>query len=178
MSRVFFTSDLHLGHENLCKNLRGFPSAKENDELIIENWNKTVTKRDIVFLLGDITMENNTVLRKYIPLLQGIIYVLPGNHENRQCCKSLQDFGITLIGNIKYKNFILSHIPIHQQEIRKARGNIHGHIHKGGNNWDLGNEYFNVNCEYHNYTPLLFDNLLDIYHERKLKSIIENNLEL
>ena len=56
MSRVFFTSDLHFGHENLCRVIRGM-SAKESEELIIENWNKVVTKRDLVYILGDFTFE-------------------------------------------------------------------------------------------------------------------------
>lgn len=56
MSRVFFTSDLHFGHENLYQGLRGM-TAQESYDLIKRNWNKVVTKRDIVYVLGDITME-------------------------------------------------------------------------------------------------------------------------
>ena len=46
---IFFTSDLHLGHENcirLCN--RPFSSIEEMDETLIENWNHKVTGKDPV----------------------------------------------------------------------------------------------------------------------------------
>ena len=45
---IFFTSDLHLGHENcirLCN--RPFSSIEEMDETLIENWNHKVTASDV-----------------------------------------------------------------------------------------------------------------------------------
>ena len=79
MARVFFTSDLHFGHKNLCQGLRGMTS-EDSDQLIINNWNKVVTKRDIVYVLGDITMENQNDIPKYIKQLNGRIILIGGNH--------------------------------------------------------------------------------------------------
>ena len=48
---IFFTSDLHLGHENcirLCN--RPFSSIEEMDETLIENWNHKVTGKDTVYI--------------------------------------------------------------------------------------------------------------------------------
>ena len=48
---IFFTSDLHLGHENcirLCN--RPFSSIEEMDETLIENWNHKVTGKDTCLL--------------------------------------------------------------------------------------------------------------------------------
>ena len=36
---------------------RGFTDEIEMNDLIISNWNKTVNKKDVTIILGDITME-------------------------------------------------------------------------------------------------------------------------
>ena len=58
---IFFTSDLHLGHENcirLCN--RPFSSIEEMDETLIENWNRKVTGKDTVYILGAKSRRRNT----------------------------------------------------------------------------------------------------------------------
>lgn len=52
MPSVYVIADLHLGHENVAK-WRGFQSIEEHDQLIIDNWNKTVNPTDTVWILGD-----------------------------------------------------------------------------------------------------------------------------
>jgi calcineurin-like phosphoesterase family protein len=59
MSIVRFIADLHLSHENMAKR-RGFSTIEEHDEHIIEKWNSVVHKRDITYILGDITMEKSS----------------------------------------------------------------------------------------------------------------------
>lgn len=53
---VFFISDLHLGHENMAIK-RGFSCADEMNQYIIDKWNAVIDKRDMVYILGDLTME-------------------------------------------------------------------------------------------------------------------------
>ena len=174
MSRVFFTSDLHFGHKNLCQGLRGMTS-EESDQLIINNWNKVVTKRDLVYVLGDITMENQNDIPKYIKQLNGRIILIGGNHDTKQCCDVYKKLGITVMGVLKYKGYICTHIPIHPRElvidgVQQWRGNIHGHVHqfeKGKAKYDYGPLYYNVNIELHNYTPIAFDDLVINFQKKK-----------
>lgn len=178
MARVFFTSDLHFGHKNLCQGLRGM-TAEESDKLIIDNWNKVVTKRDLVYVLGDITMENQNDIPKYISQLNGRIVLIGGNHDTKQCCNVYRKLGITVMGCLKYKGFICTHIPVHPYELEQEgrqllRGNIHGHVHIAGQidgvnyspKTDYGPLYYNVNTELHNYTPIAFDDLIINFHKR------------
>ena len=179
MARVFFTSDLHFGHKNLCQGLRGM-TTEESDKLIIDNWNKVVTKRDLVYVLGDITMENQNDIPKYVSQLNGRIVLIGGNHDTKQCCDVYRKLGITVMGCLKYKGFICTHIPVHPYELEQEdrqllRGNIHGHVHRSGTidgmeykpKTDYGPLYYNVNTELHNYTPIAFDDLLLDFQQRK-----------
>lgn len=55
MSNVYVIGDLHFGHKNIC-NFRldlGLTCEEEHAEFIIDNWNKTVNKRDTIWVLGD-----------------------------------------------------------------------------------------------------------------------------
>ena len=52
--KIFFTSDLHFGHENVLKmDNRPFKTVDEMDAELIKRWNKKVNKGDIVYVLGD-----------------------------------------------------------------------------------------------------------------------------
>lgn len=155
---VYFCSDLHLGHTNLIKNRRGFQSVEEHDQLIINNWNSVVHKKDKVFLLGDIAMETH----KYYHLLgelNGFIHLIPGNHDSPQHIKHLLAYIDKISGSIKYKGFWLSHIPLHPDELR-GKKNIHGHVHEKSLD---DSRYINVSMEVCNYTPVSFE---DIKYER------------
>ena len=62
---VYFTSDLHLGHENVIKLCnRPFDSIEEMDEALIHNWNRKVTNRDTVYVLGDLIYKKQKAARR------------------------------------------------------------------------------------------------------------------
>lgn len=159
MSKVYVISDTHFGHESIAKH-RGFSSAEEQDNLIVNNWNRVVNKRDTVWVLGDITMEkaNYEILRR----LNGTINVVLGNHDLPHHTKVLSGFVNKIGGAVKYKGCLLTHVPIHESEVNRFRKVIHGHVHEktimfGEKPHD---QYVNVCCEVINYTPILFENLL------------------
>ena len=80
----YYISDLHFFHENLNHSLdcRGFASAHEMNEYIIEKWNKKVREGDEVVILGDFSAghaeETNEVLRR----LYGRLFLIEGNHDH------------------------------------------------------------------------------------------------
>ncbi len=178
MRKIYFTSDLHFGHDNLCHKLRGMTS-EECDALIIENWNRVVRDKsetedgDKVYILGDISMDKPEYVEK-IRQLNGEKIVIGGNHDTVRCCQKLNELGITVIGCLEHKKFICTHIPVHPSQLEGLRGNIHGHIHKRGEGDNAMNHarmvtddprYYNVNCELHDYTPVLFDRIIRALEE-------------
>lgn len=154
MSDVRFISDLHLGHKNMAIKRR-FNDVYEHDEYIIEQWNKVVQKRDVTYVLGDITMEKPDYY--ILDALNGIKYVILGNHDMRQHVPELLKYVDGVAGMIKYKhNYILTHCPIHPSEMDRFCYNIHGHVHEHSLK---DKRYINVSAEVIDYTPKLLKEL-------------------
>jgi calcineurin-like phosphoesterase family protein len=157
MSTYIF-SDPHFHHENMAKR-RGFSSAEEMNELIVKNWNNTISKRDAVFLLGDITMEKKQY--EILGRLQGTIHVVLGNHDQRQHVREMLNYVHSVSGMIDYKEkAILTHCPIHPSQLEfRYSFNIHGHVHENSID-DV--RYINVCAEMINYTPVEFSKLITL----------------
>ena len=83
--KMFFTSDTHFCHENIIKYCkRPFKNAEENDTELIRRWNEKVSKDGIVFHLGDVAFGDPNKVDKILEQLNGIIYLVIGNHDWRQ----------------------------------------------------------------------------------------------
>ena len=153
---------------------RGFKDENEMNEHIISEWNKIVSKKDVTWILGDITMEkdNYEILNK----LNGIKKVILGNHDKPQHIKELLKY-VSSVQSMKYiqdrelGSMILTHAPIHPCELEyRYKYNIHGHVHK--NNVKIfkpgvmymeevdDKRYINVSAEVIDYKPKLLSELL------------------
>ena len=151
MSKAYFTSDWHLGHRNIIKYRPEFSSIQEHDQTLIANFNTLVTKRDIVYFLGDIAFTEEAIEQlKELNHCRKILVM--GNHDYKHASKFLGVFD-DLVGLKAYRSFWLSHCPIHPQEMRERVGNIHGHLHRSILN-DPDGKYFDVSPEKHNYMPV------------------------
>jgi len=135
---------------------RGFKDETEHDNRIIESWNKVVNKRDTVWILGDISMEK-TAPYHLLSKLNGIKNVVLGNHDQPQHVPELLKYVNKVCGCIQYKGYMLSHIPIHESELTRFKGNVHGHVHEKSL---PDKRYINVSCEVIDYTPKLLSELL------------------
>ena len=158
MSIVRFIADLHLSHANMAKR-RGFSTVEEHDEHIITKWNSVVNKRDVTYILGDVTMEKSSPY-PLLDRLNGIKHIVLGNHDRRQDTKKLFDYAESVAGMIQYKGIMLTHCPIHPMELEyRFNKNIHGHIHdkvvmKMLDGWEVVDDrYFCVSCEQVDYLP-------------------------
>ena len=150
---VYFISDTHFGHKAMALK-RGFSCVEEHDEHIIDMWNKTVHKKAVVYLLGDITMEKANY--EILDRLLGFKKVVLGNHDLGKHVKFLLNHVNSASGMIKFKGFALTHCPIHPIEFSRFKGNIHGHRHERS---IYDSRYFNVSCEALDYTPISFEEI-------------------
>ena len=164
MSRVFFTSDWHFGHRSILK-YRDFDSIEEHDDTFIYNFNRVVGKRDIVFFMGDIAFSEEGLEKlKRLRHCQKKVFYL-GNHDTLPTEKYLEYFD-EVHAIRSYKNFWLSHCPIHSQEMRKRIGNIHGHLHASVLD-DSRRQYFDVSPEKHKFEMVDFEDIKGYFGVRK-----------
>lgn len=140
MANVWFTSDLHFGHKNIHKFRLEVVSEGDNLARICSDWEDLVTKRDDVYVLGDaaFTMDAVDVFRE----LPGRKFLVRGNHDELPTQEYLKYFA-DVYGLKRYKEFWLSHAPIHPAELR-GKINLHGHVHYNDVN---DPRYFNMCVE-------------------------------
>lgn len=149
MSVVRLISDYHFGHEWMAKH-RGFQDAFYMDEHIIKEHNKIVHKKDLTYILGDITMETDKWYF-YLDQMNGRKKVVLGNHDMMSDVPELLKYVKGVSSMIKYKGIFLTHCPIHETELEyRVSRNIHGHLHEK----DIKDDrYINVSCEQVDYKP-------------------------
>lgn len=159
MSRVYVTSDWHLGHANAIKWRDQFSSQAEHEAQIIKNYLSVITKRDTVYFLGDIVLGKDRVERfdllDMLKELPGHKHLILGNHDLDRPYRNLAElkdvFDDRIYSLHKYKGFWLSHAPIHPAELRGKR-NIHGHVHE---NTLPDSNYYNACLENTGFMPKL-----------------------
>lgn len=159
MANVWFTSDLHFGHANIHKFRKEIESEEHNRARIIHDWETLVTKRDDVYVLGDAAFNMETV--RIFNDLPGRKFLIRGNHDELDTQVYLKYFA-SVFGLKKYKEFWLSHAPIHPNELRE-RVNLHGHVHYHSIS---GAGYVNVCVE--NLWALGYKSLISLDQIRKL----------
>lgn len=157
MSQVYYLSDPHFGHKNVIKfedNYRAkamdVTTIEQHDEKIYDMWAQTVTKRDTIYVLGDLGYNISNI--KNMP---GYKILLLGNHDKQLASHYLELFD-DIIGPIRYKKFWLGHIPMHPDELW-GKPQIHGHTHAKGIN---DSRYINISIEMTGGAPLPFRDIL------------------
>ena len=154
---TWFTSDLHLGHYAAATEFRrdmaqGDPSY--HDFVITENINSVVSKKDKLYILGDVAFTTQGLNNARLIQCNNIELIL-GNHDTFALHKYL-DLGWKIHGFRQYRKMWLSHCPIHPVEMYRCLGNIHGHVHRTGITFGAIEDprYFNVNTDVNGYMPV------------------------
>lgn len=159
--RVFCVADLHLDHTNIIKYCnRPFRSVSEMNSTLIDNWNHTIQKNDIVLFLGDLAFGKGSKSTFYwLNQLNGHIIFIKGNHDDSMKIQFYDKLIVTYCGI----QFFLTHDP---KDVPSDWGGwaICGHHH---NNKPVefplinrNTKRINVGVELIDYKPILLDNLI------------------
>ena len=164
MSRRWVIADLHFNHTNVIKyDNAPFESVEEMNATIIRNWNNTVAKDDIVYVLGDFTLSRRTeFISEMCGSLNGHKVLVMGNHDTRKPADYVNCGFRTAIRKpiLVDPRVVLSHEPPAEEDIFFGMKYIFGHVHI---NPCAADKYGNCRCVSAarvNYTPVDLDQLL------------------
>lgn len=161
MSKTFLISDTHFGHTNVCKftrddgsKLRPWDDVYEMDEQLIDNWNSVVSPDDKVYHLGDVAIPRRGL--HCLEKLNGRKVLIRGNHDIFKLTDYTKYFA-DVRGCHYLDQYILTHIPVHECNLSRYKGNIHGHLHYRSvlkTDQTPDPRYFCVCVEHTNYRPI------------------------
>jgi calcineurin-like phosphoesterase family protein len=146
MTKIFFTADTHFFHTNIIKHCpdRPYPEMnveKIHDEWLIDLWNSTIEKKDIVYIVGDFAFGNKIMVTKLLGKLRGQKHLILGNHDASSSKLTNYFESMTQIKDLSFKESVypflkkdfdlaLCHYPLVSWN-RKNYGAcmVHGHCH-------------------------------------------------
>lgn len=154
MSKIWFTSDWHLGHTNITGpkvsswngGYRDFDNVSDMNQTIIQTINKYVKYDDVIYNLGDFSFGGHQNLPNYRDQIHcQTIHLLRGNHDEKVDLYKDKFTSINDTLTVKFgkHTFFMSHYS-HRVWLGSHKGIIHlyGHSHDSipdyGKSMDIG----------------------------------------
>ena len=188
-SKIYFTSDMHFGHEAILRYCnRPFANVEEMNQKLIENWNKKVPEDGIVFNLGDFAWGGYPFWKSMREQLNGKIILIKGNHDEKNLTQTGAQELFELVTyqmkiQIEGRKIYLNHYPFlcYAGTYRDANGleyQAFGHVHSGPGAKGLDVDrlsmlfptQYDVGVDNNNYEPISWSELNDRIGQQLLKS--------
>ena len=180
MGCIWFTSDLHFGHDRaFIYSPRGFTSVEEMNLAIQTRWNQVIDSRDEVYILGDLMLGNNSMGMELLSTLNGQLHIIRGNHDTDariELYKTLSN--VVEICDAKFLkidgyHFYLTHFPcftgnLEKEALKQMTLNLSGHTHSTNKFYMDCPFIYNVAVDAHNCYPINFETII---HDMKEKII-------
>lgn len=183
---IYFTSDTHFNHTNICGptvskwsgGYRDFDCIEQMNDLLIDNINSVVGPNDTLYHLGDFAFGD----RAKIPALRerincNFIYLIKGNHDhNIEKYSNCFELIKTYYEFFSFKTLItMMHYPIASWNgLGRGAYNLHGHTHftflGNGKQLDVG-----VDNLYNKYLPWSLDDVNSYMSKAKVQIVDHHN---
>lgn len=197
--RLFFTSDTHFNHANICSattkwkdpvTCREFKSLEHMNNALACNINEVVGQDDILIHLGDWSFGGFEAIEDFRNrIVCQNVHIITGNHDhhienNRDGCQSLfssvskyQNLVVkTNVGmhNQSEYRFALMHFPIASWD-NMARGaiHLHGHVHFPPNKRIGAGKMMDVGMDGNNLYPIDMKEVVRLMDIQPIKSMFE-----
>jgi calcineurin-like phosphoesterase family protein len=176
--KTFIIADTHFNHAKIIEyEDRPFQDVDEMNYHMIRAWNNAVEPDDRVWHLGDVGFGNKDKLRDIISTLNGVKYLVLGNHDlmigkNR----AWLDIGFEEVYKfpVCIRNFVwLSHRPMYMNR-HMPYLNIHGHLHSNTITNPYKTAFVNVSVEVIDYTPVLLESIIPKEAESNFSKLVDD----
>lgn len=143
--RRFFISDMHFFHENILKfgQRNQFQYIEDMHDYMISRWNSTVSKKDLVYIVGDFSFGDFHQTKEILNRLNGRKILIMGNHDrkskrgiNRRQYHEMGFWEVMDEDVIKLSNGVhvyLKHYPYREGYWANLWRKITGKKYRGGN---------------------------------------------
>lgn len=183
--KVFFTSDMHFGHEGIIHFAnRPYKTVEQMDETMIANWNEMVSSDSLVFVLGDIGFTGNDRIVEIFNQLKGIKILIKGNHDSNykedilnSIFEEIHDILYVRVTDdliSKFHYIVLCHYPmLDWQSSFRGSWQLFGHLHtRMLAEFDtfktrLFSSQYDVGVDNNNFRPISFYEVKDIIEEQE-----------
>lgn len=186
--KIFFTSDMHFGHDGIIQFAgRPFENVTEMDDCLIRNWNKSVPDDGFVFILGDIGFAPAKRIKEIFKQLNGRKILIRGNHDSNYS-ESLLNSLFEEIHDLlyiriqdesthRYTYIVLSHYPmLDWQSSFRGSWQLFGHLHTRNIpefqtfQTHLFDKQYDVGVDNNQFGPISFSELKEIMLKQEKKS--------
>lgn len=182
MSNIWFTSDTHFGHKNICRGesqwndksrCRDFATVHEMNKYMTEQINRCVDVNDTLYHLGDFAFGGAKQVHEYINHIncKNIILIL-GNHDMR--FKKLYTSRFKNVHNLKQSSVMIvapDNVPVimyhypHKERHNTHAIYIHGHTHCY--NGRIHDGQIDISVEGNDYKPYSLNEIIELAKETK-----------
>jgi calcineurin-like phosphoesterase family protein len=196
--RLFFTSDTHYAHSNICSattnwtessNLtRQFDSLDHMNDTIVNNINNMVGEDDILIHLGDFSFGGFDKIGEFRSrILCKNIHLVLGNHDhhierNKEGVQSLfssvQDYLRLEVRKPVSKTmmerftFVCMHYPIASwHDMNQGVIHLHGHVHLPSHLRIAAGKAMDVGVDGNNLEPISLDEVLSLMEKQPIRKL-------
>lgn len=195
--KLFFTSDTHYGHANICRATtswvgadnvtRDFNSLNHMNDTLVNNINEVVDENDILIHLGDWSFGGFEKISEFRSrILCKNIYLVFGNHDhhirrNKDDIQSLfkgcfdylhLDLRIPNGKEVDKFTLVCMHFPIASWDgMNDGVIHLHGHVHLPPHLRIADGKAMDVGVDGNGLKPILFQEIRSLMKDRPIKKL-------
>jgi calcineurin-like phosphoesterase family protein len=196
--QLFFTSDTHYSHSNICSATtnwsvndgyaRKFDSLQDMNQRLVDNINNMVGEDDILIHLGDFSFGGFDKIEEFRSQINcKNIHLVLGNHDHhiernkegvQRLFSSVQHYmnldlrrPINKATTEKFR-FILMHFPIASWDsMNQGVIHLHGHVHLPSHLRIAEGKAMDVGVDGNGLEPISLDEIVEIMKDRPIKKL-------